>query len=364
VLIKVYPDIKWDFHFYLNLSNDLSVKWSKLSPDQHKAMQKMAGKIGAEKSHKQTDIDFGVVMEVNWDKAGDKYGSKLDVTLKHEAKIKQLYKVFSSLKDFAKVIGDTTKGKVNAVGFTFKVLPPNFCLGAIWNLERGKDKNGKETKEIGTYVDFYFKADPLIAAEFTIDLLQVIVAAAGTATGNPEAVKIFQEVRAWLAEDGHFITFTMNIDLVIKGVMQGDANITFNTASFDKKMEANLSATLSVELKAGMEVEGKLVIIGVEAYAKGEMKASGKAAVTFGHGLKYNNEGMFYRPKLMFDGLLVTAVIKAEVGLNIKRGIFKGKRNMTLADYNYKNMMIPEFDVIKSLETAGHFSADMALFKE
>ncbi len=28
--MNVFPDIKWDFHFFLNLSNDLSVKWQNL----------------------------------------------------------------------------------------------------------------------------------------------------------------------------------------------------------------------------------------------------------------------------------------------------------------------------------------------
>ena len=37
---------------------------------------------------------------------------------------------------------------------------------------------------------------------------------------------------------------------------------------------------------------------------------------------------------------------------------------MTLKDYNYKDTMVPEFDVIKSLEKYSGLSADIPLFKE
>jgi outer membrane protein OmpA-like peptidoglycan-associated protein len=369
VNIKVYPDIKWDFHFFLNLSNQLSVKWQNLTPAQHTEMQKKAGKIGAEKRWSQTEVDFGVIMEVNWDKAGDKYGSKLDVTLKHEAKIKWLYNLFGSLKEFSKAITDTTKGKLTktrlgkALPFKLEVLPPNFCLGAEWQLEYG-EKKGKQTNEIGTAVKFYFDSKPIIGATLNIDLLSMIVTAAGTAFGNPQAGAIFNDVRDWLDDDDHTLKFKMYIDLLITGKLEGSANINFNTASDKKKMDASLTGTLAAELQAGLEIEGKIVVIGVEAYAKGEMKATGKASITFGHGLKYDEHGMMYRPKLMFDGLVVTFVIKAEVGISVKKGIFKGKHDKTLGNYEKKATLIPEFDVIKNLEKYAGVNADIPLFKE
>ncbi|MEO3405643.1 OmpA family protein [Mucilaginibacter sp. CAU 1740] len=369
VVVKVYPDIKWDFHFFLNLSNQLSVKWQNLTPAQHTEMQKKAGKIGAEKRWSQTEVDFGVIMEVNWDKSGTTYGSKLDVTLKHEQKIKWLYSLFGSLKEFSKAVTDTTKGKLTktrlgrALPFKLELQPPNFCLGAEWMLEKG-EKKGKPTDEIGTSVKFYFNAKPLIGATLNIDLLSMAVTAAGTAVGNPEAGQIFNEVRDWLAEDGHNITFKMYIDLLITGTLQGSADINFNTASDKKNMNATLTGTLSAELQAALEVEGKIVTIGVQAYVKGEMKATGKAAITFGHGLKYDNTGMSYRPQLMFEGLVVTFVIKADVGLSIKRGIFKGKKEMPLANFEKKATLIPEFDVIKNLEKYAGVSANIPLFKE
>lgn len=52
ILVKVYPDIKWKFDFFLNLTNDLSVKWMNMDPYEHKKLQEKSGKIGAEKRWK------------------------------------------------------------------------------------------------------------------------------------------------------------------------------------------------------------------------------------------------------------------------------------------------------------------------
>tara|TARA_R110000823_G_C15940964_1_gene500468 strand:+ start:822 stop:1271 length:450 start_codon:yes stop_codon:yes gene_type:complete len=141
----VYPDIKWDFHFFLNLSNEASVKWQKLSAKKHQDMQSEAGKIGAEKRWKQTNIDFGVLVQSNWNKQGENsYNNEFKLTTTFETKIKTLYEVFAALKEISKYITGETKGKVaeSRVGkdlpFSVVMKPPNMCLGAEWLCSRGK----------------------------------------------------------------------------------------------------------------------------------------------------------------------------------------------------------------------------------
>lgn len=86
---------------------------AKLPAGKDTEMGKKAGKIGAEKRWKQTEIDFGVVLEANWNKTGeDQFRGHFDATLKYEQKIKQLYSVFSSLKEFSKGVTGGTKGVV------------------------------------------------------------------------------------------------------------------------------------------------------------------------------------------------------------------------------------------------------------
>lgn len=375
VRVMAYPDIKWDFHFFLNLSNELSVKWQKLSPAKHKEMQSKAGKIGAEKRWKQTEIDFGVALEANWNKIGDdKYDQHFDATLKYEEKIKQFYSVFASLKEFSKGVTEKTKGTVTKtrlgknVPFEIYMDPPNFCLGAEWNLERG-EKEGKETLEIGTAIEFYFKAEPLIALAINIDLLgglvQLAVAATTGGTGNLAAIKIYNEVKDWLGNEDHNVSIKMYIDLELTSTINGLSKLKLNTASDKNDGEAKLETVLKVELKAGIELKANVVIIIGEAYVDAEISGKAIGSVTFGHQLLYEKNStathIHYQPELKFDGLKVTGVIKAKVGLLIKKGIFKGDHDKKLVDYNYDENLFSPFDVIKEFEKITGISSKIQL---
>jgi outer membrane protein OmpA-like peptidoglycan-associated protein len=375
VLVKAYPDIKWDFHFFLNLSNKLSVKWQNLSPAKHKEMQSKAGKIGAEKRWKQTEIDFGVILDANWNKiSDDKYDNHFDATLKYEKKIKQFYSVFASLKEFSKSITEQTKGTASKTRLGKKwplwveMDPPNFCLGAEWSLARG-EKKGKETREIGTALEFYFKAEPLIALGLNIDLLaglvQLGVAATTGGSGNAAAMKIFNEVRDWLEDDDHAITLKMYIDLEITGTINGLSKLKINTASDKNDGEAKLEAVLQVQLKAGVEIKATVVLAIGEAYVNAEVSGKAVGSVTFGHGVLFEKDStktsIYYQPALNFDGLKVKGVIKAKVGLSIKKGVLKGDHDKELVDYNYDKNLFDPFDVIKEFEKITGLSSKVKL---
>ena len=368
IQVMAYSDIKWDFHFFLNLSNELSVKWHKLPPGKVTEMRKKAGKIGAEKSSKQTDIDFGVVLEAHWDKIGDdKYDHNFDLTLKYEKKIKQLYSVFSSLKEFSKGVTGGTAGvaKKSTLPFDVQMKPPNFCLGAIWQLAQGS-KNGVPTNELGMEYKFYFKAEPLIALVLTIDLLDLAVQTAGTIAGGPAgnlaAKRILEIIRIWAAKDTDLgITFKVLFDLILTGQIDGSADMTINTASDDNKGNAELKTKLSAEIKLEVELKAKAVILEVTAYAKGVAKASGIASVTFGHSLQYNQyqKTLFYRPKMNFDAVKGKVLIKIEAGLSAKKIGLDLKEDKVLVDKDYE--FWKGFDVIESLEKATGLSANINL---
>lgn len=378
-IIRIFPDIKWQFDLSLNLSNDLSVKWQNLSAAKHKKMQSAAGKIGAEKRWKQTEIDFGVMLEANWDKVSeDQYNSHFDATSKYEEKIKAFYKVFGSVKEFSKGVTDVTKGKIRKNGFLSKLplkiemKPPNFCLGAEWMLERGK-LNNKELNTLGTYIKFYFKAEPLIGIDFTIDLLDMLIqAGVGVVSGgtaNIAAKAILQDVRDWLADDDHPITLKMYIDLKLYGTISGTSELSVNTISDTAKGNAKLTSKIGVELDAGIELKASYVIVIAEAYVEGKIKATGKASVTFAHELQFeqktsSEKSLYYVPGLKFDGLVATVIVKASVGLSIKKGIFKGDRKVDLVDFKDTYKIIPEFDVIKKLEKYAGVSAKIPLIQK
>ncbi|WP_025739960.1 OmpA family protein [Aquimarina pacifica] len=360
--VKVYPDIKWDFHIFLNLSNKLSVKWQKLTPAQHKEMQKEAGKIGAEKRLKRTDIDFGVKLEAKWNKQSEtSYKDDFNVAPKFTKSIKQFYEVFSALKEVSKYITGETKGKITktrvgkAMPFSVVIEPPNFCLGAEWQCSRGV-KNDKPSTEIGTEIKFYLKAEPLIKLELVIDLLALAInAAVGVATGgtgNVAASKLLAEVRDWLSDDDHPITVKMYIELVLSGEIKAETNFTYHTAAPNQGSMA-VNTTVGITFRAGIEVKAAYAAYGVEFYALGEASAKGEGSITFGHELKYigtsNGGSLNYLPKLLFDGIKVTVVVKAEVGMSIRKSWFNFDKSKKLANFNKEYQVVKAFDILEKI---------------
>jgi len=97
------------------------------------------------------------------------------------------------------------------------------------------------------------------------------------------------------------------IDLKLFGKISGESKLNFNTNSDKGNAKAKLATQIGVELDAGIEVKASYVLIIAEAYAEGKIKASGKASVTFGHGLEFNQKSssekaLYYTPQLKFDG--------------------------------------------------------------
>lgn len=186
--IKAYPDIKWRLEFFINLTNDLSVKWTKQSDYKLKELQSKAGKIGAERRWKQKEASIGFSLVAKWN------NDKRTEELKHEyeTKFKKLYGVFNSLGSLADGITSKTKGTVSSksmknVPASFVVKPPNLSFTGDWFLSH--PKNNKSI--IGTDLTIGFHAKPLIGLEVTIDLLGAIVFVGGEIFGlGPWSTKI------------------------------------------------------------------------------------------------------------------------------------------------------------------------------
>ena len=367
ILVKAYSDIKWDFHFFLNLSNSPSVRWQKLGPAKHKEMQQKAGKIGSERRNKNTEIDFGVILSSEWNKISDEYyKDKEELTLKFESKIKQLYSIFEKLKDASKIITGKTKSKaVKTLSKKFplgvEVLPPNFCLGATWQLARGY-KSGRPIQEVGTLIDFYFKAEPLLGLELTLDLLQLAITGA---TGP--AAPILDAINDWIkgGKDSP-LSVDLYVNLIVFGTINlPKASFVYNTASDDtdpnRVAKLDASATIGLRVEAGLVIKAKAVVVVAEFYAQAYAKFEGKGSITFGQNIEYKSDKLTYRPQLQFDGLTATVEIKAEIGLMIKKGWFEGDYKKDLTDLKRVYRLFRPFDIIKSVEKLTGKSATIAL---
>lgn len=358
IIVKAYPDIKWDFHFYAKLSNPLAVKWQGLSKANDSKMREVNGKIAAQSRWKQAEAAFGAVLKANWNKIDDlNYEKDFEVTAQYEDKFKKLYKIFSSLKEISKGITAHTKGKAtkklgSKQPFEVEMIQPNVCFGAEWMLARGSLKQ-KAIKEIGTEIKIYLKAEPILGVKLIIDLLNIVVTGASlAATGNTVAADIFIMVKDWAAQgyksERVEISFDMWIDLILEGSINGGVDVQLNTASDEKKANVNLDTKISAELTAGVNLKAKVVVVEAgSAWAAGEASASAKMGITSGHKFRYETyKGLFYQPTLELDPCIGKVVLMIEVGLSYKVISADWKP----INYNRNRKFWDKVDIIKKLE--------------
>ncbi len=379
IQIKAYPDIKWSLNFFLNLTNDLSVKWANQSDYKLKELQSKAGKIGAERRWKQKEASIGFSLKAKWD------NNQQNKELKHDydVKFKKLYNVFNSLGALADGITNKTKGSIRSISPTglpvsFVVKPPNLSFTGDWFLSHPKSNN----LIVGTDVKLVLEASPLIGLEITIDLLGAAVFVAGEVlslgTAGPQALELYKKIQSKLKkginigndEAGIKTSVDIYMDLIITGTISMKSEFGFNTSGKAKDSDFKLAsqATIKTELKVGIKIKGEVVIAIVKAKAYFEASGAGSASVTFGHGIIYDEKGLYYQPKLGFDGLDIIYVVKVSASLAVKiakEGVKideKKEAEHTFAEGEFIGF-IPPFDIIKELEELFDMSANIPLIK-
>jgi outer membrane protein OmpA-like peptidoglycan-associated protein len=367
VSVRVYPDIKWRFALFINLSNNLSLKWQKLSPKKHEELRGKALKLANEAKGEYTEVDFGVELKASFDKQeNNEYFRNLDLTHKYNKKISSLFSCISSIKKISQGKTSKTKGQISkGIGrklpFKMELNAPAVYFGTDWEA----DVNAKHD-EIGTKLKLYIEAKPLIELVLVIDLLSLIIQA-GVAivtlgSGNALALEIFNMVRSW-AEKGYEtenveIKFKMYIDLEIKGAVTGLIDTSYSTVTDEKEVNFALESNIGIELKSGLEMKGMIVIIGtvkkpeLEGHAEGNLSASAKMGLTSGHGLKYDsNVGIFYTPSLKVDPCVGQVILMVKVGFTYK----KVSSDWKPVNYNATRTFYEGFDIMKNLaEITGH----------
>lgn len=379
IQIKVYPDIKWRLEFFINLTNDLSVKWANQSDYKLKELQSKAGKIGAERRWKQKEASIGFSLVAKWN--NDKRNEELKH--KYDTKFKKLYDVFNSLGALSDGITNKTKGAVRSISpkglpVSFVVKPPNLSFTGDWYLSHPKDNK----LIIGTDLKLTLKADPLIGLEITIDLLgaAVFVAAeiVSVGTAGPQALELYKKIQTQLKKGINFgddkvgvkTSIDIYMDLIITGTISMTSEFKFNTSGKAKDSDFKLAseAKLKTELKVGIKIKGEAVIVIVKASAYFEASGTGTASITFGHGINYDDKGLYYRPKLGFDGLDITYIVRVSACLAVKiakdgyKIDEKKEGKHTFAEGEFIGF-IPPFDVIKELEDLFDISANIPLIK-
>ncbi|CAM3770823.1 OmpA family protein [Flavobacterium branchiophilum] len=193
VLIKVYPDIKWELalEFIINASNYKAANMPAGSTFQkHNEKAREVGyKRWQMNETGKVPISIGIGLSAEWNDGK----TKRSFTNEFEDRIKIVAKVISGainiLQEAINYVQSAAKTTAIPVGFDIRY--PKFTVVGKWYL--GRINNLPTLNTVGE-VGFGFK--PLIGAEVVIDIIGLAIAASSYATtGNPAAARIIGQWR-------------------------------------------------------------------------------------------------------------------------------------------------------------------------
>ncbi|PST83473.1 hypothetical protein C7T94_12995 [Pedobacter yulinensis] len=321
VSIQAYPDIEWTLEFSFNFTNPAAYthgnlpEYSRNDPkpdavqdlirDRRKAQSK-AVSAGMEskrvKNSPEMMTKFGLKLQAEWDAKG----SKAEVGVEFAKKLRRVLNVFVKYKEIADKVKNSVGGAVKksplSPPFMFEVQAPSLNAAITWNLAKGE---GKHVGKIATVGKLNFKGDPLIGAQFVIDLLAV-----GSRLHPLVAAMITGAELALSALHGG-ITF----EAKFYGKLDFDFKaLEINSLTGVKAGSLDLGAQMGVEitLRISFEVKYKSWFMEVEVQlrAQGAAKAYFAAKMT----LDSDEKGVFYKPELGFSGLIFTFEAEIVVG--------------------------------------------------
>ncbi len=316
--IKAYPDIKWNFQLSFNFSNSAAYthgnlpEYSRKQPlDKNvreikrtiRGAQSKATASGIESRRMQNSPEmlskFGIKLEAKWDNEQEVQ----EIGTEFAEKIRKVVNLMVKYKEIADKVKNTVGGKAkNGLGrppFMFEVQSPALNANVEWYLEQGKDKFSNRIATVGV---LRFKADPLIGASFTIDLLAV-------------ASRMHPAIAAMVAGADLALSALkggMIFEAKFYGKLQFDFKaLEINSLSGMKGGSVDLGAEMGVEILFKIEFQVKydswFMEVEVALRAEALMNAHFAAKAT----INSDEKGVYFQPELGFSGLIFT--FKAEV---------------------------------------------------
>ncbi|WP_152567189.1 hypothetical protein [Porphyromonas macacae] len=326
--INIYPDIIWELAFAFSLENPLAYTHSgkKNNPKAkqiYKEAQTKAIRSGWDKSSAFKGEAIPYIFDLSLKSTFNTTFRKVELQLAKEfsIKIKRFVKIIASLKEWADTIKKYAGGKVKKnpflslnSPFSIEVMSPKLGASVEW-----KSQYSGESNKISIVGLLSFTADPLIGAEFTIDLLAVTAT-----TINPAVGKILAGFRIGLEKLG--------ASAVIELVFYGNLEVVLEALSFNflnneitgggKQM---IKGKMGVSLIMRINVKGTLSAI--ICRVKYEFLAEAKADAYFGGTMEFamDEEGLYGDFLGCFSGLLVTGKIEGKIGLYSGSVVFEAE---------------------------------------
>ena len=322
VLIKAYPDIKWTLEFSFNFTHPAAYTHGSLPEYSRKnslpksvqenirdIRQAQSKSVGAGKEMERIQnspemlTKFGLKLQAEWNGGNQKH----EVGLEFAEKLRKVLNAFIKYKELADKVKNTIGGAVKKSPkkppFMFEVMSPALSASISWYLERGE---GKFDRQIATTGTLNFKAEPLIGAEFTIDLLAV-----GSRL-HPFVAAFILGLQEALA--------VANGGITIEAKFKGEFFFDFKAMEFNtlkgrlKGGSLDLGAKLTILVIAKVSLSIKMKSFSakplIEISAQGTFNAYFTAKITIDTEEK---KGLFVKPFLGFSGMIFTFEVEIVV---------------------------------------------------
>ncbi|MBZ4042652.1 OmpA family protein [Flavobacterium hibisci] len=343
VSLIVYPDIKWTLEFSFNFSNSAAYTHGnlpeysrKISPQELKYQKSLnekelaqrlgdlqrvkeltrnmreaqskavsVGKENArlEKNSPEMLSKFELKLIAEWDDKRE----KRELGFEFAEKLRKVLNIFLKYKKMADKVQDTLGGfpkgaALSKTPFIFEIQSPSLNASISWYLEKGQDNLASQIATVGT---LNFKADPLMGANFIIDLLalgsRMHPAVAAMVTGAQVALSALHGGITFEAKFYGSISFDFKA-------------VEINSLTGIKGGNLDLGAKVGIQVTLDIQFEVKSKVWSADVIVK--LRANVKADAHFAAKILFDSDkkGIYAKPEIGFSGLIIT--LKAELVIN------------------------------------------------
>ncbi|NRS87182.1 outer membrane protein OmpA-like peptidoglycan-associated protein [Flavobacterium sp. 7E] len=315
----VYSDIKWNLQLSYNwehafaythgnlpeykIKDPKDPKVAKIIRDKREAHSKAVGSgKEAKKVANSPEMltKFELKLEAKWG------GQTFELSGELAKKIRKVLNVFIYYKEMADAVKDQLKGAAKIVPgkppFMFEINSPSLNANIDWYLEKG---TGINANKIATVGKLNFKADPLIGASFTLDLLAV-------ASNMHPFIKAFViSTETLLAQ--------ANGGFSLEAIFSGKLSFDFNAVEFNsltgivKGGSFDLGAEFKIKVNLKLYGSIKAKNYAAEPIMKFHIEGAFEAFFTGKISVDCDEKGIYYEPEVGFSGMIFTFEIEVVV---------------------------------------------------
>ncbi|AXT60400.1 OmpA family protein [Aquimarina sp. AD10] len=321
ILLKAYPDIKWNFQLSFNFSHAAAYthanlpEYSRSNPmdsnvqtirREMRQAQSRATASGIESRRMQNSPEmlskFGLKLDAKWNE--DK--QNVEISTEFAEKLRTVINAMVKYKEMADKVKDTLGGRAKGMAsrppFMFEVKAPALNANIEWFLEQGKAPHQTKVATVGV---LKFKAAPLIGASFTLDLLAI-------------AGRMHPAIRAMIA-GADVVLGLANGGMTFEAKFYGELTFDFQALKINS-LSGIEGGVLDLGAKMGIEVTAEIHFAVTYEYrimeVKLELRAEAKADAHFAAKVKVDadDKGLYAEPEVGFSGLIFTFKAEATVG--------------------------------------------------